>query len=410
MYHFVKTKITIWEKGSESMGLISELFGKKLKTPTKVESQLVDLFRPFFSSVSNPKLNDTLMSAVQTNATHCSKIQIVPLLNNKPTKPYLQKILSLSPNPITEAGAFYEKVARNYFLDNNAFIYLDWYTDSSKMSEPLRAMWIVDPTYMTVKYDPETGDFIYKIQVDGRIIYTSSENMIHIARHVALSELFGETSPAINKVISVINTNYDGVENAIRTSAFLRFILTTSTAMKEEDRKKKAQSFAETYLTKDGTGIAYLDSTTTFQKVDSSAKYANAEEMEFFEKKIKKYMNIDDPILLGNFNENQWQSYYETNLEPFILKLKNELERKLFTDREYSQGNRIHIASNMLQVASLATKNNLIMATKEIGIFSVNEYRQLLNMSPLDDGDTRYVSLNYADVDSAKKKQSKEGE
>jgi hypothetical protein len=180
--------------------------------------------------------------------------------------------------------------------------------------------------------------------------------------------------------------------------------------MKEEDRKKKAQSFAETYLTKDGTGIAYLDSTTTFQKVDSSAKYANAEEMEFFEKKIKKYMNIDDPILLGNFNENQWQSYYETNLEPFILKLKNELERKLFTDREYSQGNRIHIASNMLQVASLATKNNLIMATKEIGIFSVNEYRQLLNMSPLDDGDTRYVSLNYADVDSAKKKQSKEGE
>jgi len=392
------------------MGLISELFGKKLKTPTKVESQLVDLFRPFFSSVSNPKLNDTLMSAVQTNATHCSKIQIVPLLNNKPTKPYLQKILSLSPNPITEAGAFYEKVARNYFLDNNAFIYLDWYTDSSKMSEPLRAMWIVDPTYMTVKYDPETGDFIYKIQVDGRIIYTSSENMIHIARHVALSELFGETSPAINKVISVINTNYDGVENAIRTSAFLRFILTTSTAMKEEDRKKKAQSFAETYLTKDGTGIAYLDSTTTFQKVDSSAKYANAEEMEFFEKKIKKYMNIDDPILLGNFNENQWQSYYETNLEPFILKLKNELERKLFTDREYSQGNRIHIASNMLQVASLATKNNLIMATKEIGIFSVNEYRQLLNMSPLDDGDTRYVSLNYADVDSAKKKQSKEGE
>ena len=330
------------------------------------------------------------------------------MLKNSPTKPWLTKRLSLSPNSIMEAGVFWETVAKNYIMFCNAFIYVDW--DVYNIADPVRGLWIVDPSFMDVKYDDATGEFYFRFIVDGRNVVCSQEDMIHISRHVDVSELFGSLSPAIDKVIGVINTSYEGIENAIKTSAFLRFILQASTVMKKEDRKKKAEEFAETYLTKDGTGVAYLDSSVTFKQVDSTPKYANAEEMKFFEDKIKKFMNTDDVILLSKFNENEWQAYYETNLEPFIQKLQNELERKLFSDREYNQGNRIVIASNMLQVSSLQTKNNIVMATKELGVFSINEYRMLYNLPPVKGGDERYTSLNYTDSESLKKKKDKGGE
>src|SRR5690554_1353475 len=380
------------------MGLFTKIFSKK-KTLKQNKAKRINLFTPYFSNKIDPKLNDTFMSAINTHAKHLSKIKPMVFLKDKPARPDITKILSLKPNSVMEAGAFWEKVGRNYYLENNVFIYIDW--DLSKPKEPLKGLWILDPDNIDVIYNEQSGDVFLEFQLQGKNIVAPLNDIIHIARNVDTTEIFGKRDNAINSVLKVINTNYEGIEQAIKNSAFLRFVLASTSPMNEQVRKKRAESFAENYLAKDGTGVAYIDATETLTQIKDEAKYANANEMEHFENKILNYLNISESILKADFNENQWQAYYETNIESFVNKLLNELNFKLFTSREYGEGNRVVISSDTLHVISTQTKINLLEKTKEIGLFTINEYRKLFNMVPIEDGEKRLVSLNYINADNA---------
>lgn len=379
-------------------GIFTSIFQNKkdLKTST---SKLLNLFTPYFADSTNPELNDTFMTSVNTHAKHLSKIKPTVYLKDKKDKSWMTKILSMKPNPIMEAGSFWEKVCRNYYIDNNVFIYLDW--DLSKPKQPLRSMWILDPTNINVSHIKGTMEFYLQFQLQGETITTSLENIIHIPRHVGDTEIFGEKDSAINTVLKVINTNYSGIEAAIKTSGFLRFVINTTTLLTDAAKQKKAEDFANTYLAQDGTGIAYLDASSTLTQVNSKAEYANADMMKLFEKKIMNYLNISQPILEAKFNEDDWQSYYETNMEPINNKLQNELTDKLFTIREYDMGNRVIISSSDLQVISISSKISILEKSREIGLMTINEYRKLFNLDPVEGGDARLQSLNYIDAESA---------
>ena len=123
--------------------------------------------------------------------------------------------------------------------------------------------------------------------------------------------------------------------------------------------------------------------------------------MKVFEEKILRYHNMSEAILKGDFTEIQWQSYYETNIETFTNKLVNELTIKLLYASDIANGEKIIIQSNSLEVASTQTKINLVQNTKELGIFSANEYRALFGYSPIEGGDKRLMSLNFIDSDKA---------
>jgi len=379
-------------------GIFTSIFSNKkdLKTST---SKLMNLFTPYFSDSVNPELNDTFMIGVNTHAKHLSKIKPTVYLKDKKDKTWMTKILSMKPNPIMEAGSFWEKACRNYFIDNNIFIYLDW--DLSKPKQPLRSMWILDPTNINVSHIKGTMDFVLQFQLQGEQITTSLDNIVHIPRNVGNTEIFGEKDSAINKVLSVINTNYSGIEAAIKTSGFLRFVINTTTLLTDKQKQTKSEDFAKTYLANDGTGVAYLDASAELTQVNSKAEYANAEMMKLLEKKIMNYLNISEPIISADFSENQWQSYYETNMETINNKLQNELTDKLFTVREYDMGNRVIISSSDLQVISISSKIAILEKSRELGLMTVNEYRKMFNLDPIEGGDVRLVSLNYIESDKA---------
>ena len=376
------------------MSIFTTIFGaKKTKEISVTTSKLVNLFTPYFSSTVDPKLNETFMAAVETHTLHISKIKPSVFLKDKKSKPYINRILSLKPNPVMEAGAFWEKVARLYWTEWNVFIYIDW--DLTQPNEPLRSLWILDVSNVETSIDKNTGEFYLRFNLNDKTIITGLDNIIHVTRNVGDSEIFGEKSSAINTVLKVITTNYEGIENAIKTSAFLRFVINSTTSMTPSQREKKAQAFADAYLGIGATGVAYMDASSQLTQIKSEAKYSNADEMKFFENKIYNYLHISENIIKADFSENQWQSYYETNIETFANKLCNELNYKLLSKREYEVGNRIKIATDELQVMSITSKINLIDKTKEIGLYTINEFRNLFNLSPVEDGDQRIVSLNY---------------
>ena len=82
-----------------------------------------------------------------------------------------------------------------------------------------------------------------------------------------------------------------------------------------------------------------------------------------------------------------------------------ECTAKIFTEREISFGHEIIFESGRLQFVSNATKVNLIKELMPFGILTVNQALEILNLPKVENGDTRFQSLNYVEQSEALKYQ-----
>ena len=80
----------------------------------------------------------------------------------------------------------------------------------------------------------------------------------------------------------------------------------------------------------------------------------------------------------------------------FIRRINRK--RKKLTPREIGYGNRIDFVANLLQYATLQTRETIGGGMFDRGALTINEYRELMYYGPVEDGDQRLVSLNYVKV------------
>ena len=88
-------------------------------------------------------------------------------------------------------------------------------------------------------------------------------------------------------------------------------------------------------------------------------------------------------------------------LENIATQLSMEFTRKLFTERERAFGNSIIFESGRLQFASNATKVQLIKELMPLGLLTVNQALEILNLPGVEDGDKRLQTLNVVDASKA---------
>lgn len=384
------------------MGLLSFLSKKLNKKQTEIKSNIapLTLFSPVFSNDYDTAHNDIFASCIQAHGRHGSKFNpVVYLKDSKATnKQYLTDLLCVRPNALMNAATFWEKVTTNYFETNNAFIYVE--TDPDDLKRPIKALYVLDGELNQMELRRADNDEIYlKFVLDGRIVIVSINQIIHIARNVG--EFYGKANKAIEQVLKVISTNYQGIEQAIKTSAFLRFIVQSTTVLPDAVLQEKAEKFAKAYLGSTATGVAYVDAASNIVQVNSHAKYANAEEMQVFEDKIYNYLGINKKILQGTYNEEQgeWTAYYESSLEPLVIKIEQELSYKLLTTDERRRGYSINVEVDKLQHASLKTRVLIAGVIQKLPTYIPNVVNKLLYLPTSPHGEDEYATLNYTPSD-----------
>jgi hypothetical protein len=123
--------------------------------------------------------------------------------------------------------------------------------------------------------------------------------------------------------------------------------------------------------------------------------------MSLIESKVYKYFSVSDPIVKSEYNEEQWNSFYESVIEPLAIQMSLEFTSKLFSGREKSFGNEIIFESNRLQYASNKTKIEVVQMLMDRGMMSVNQGLEVFNLPPIEGGDKFIMSLNFVDKDIA---------
>jgi hypothetical protein len=133
----------------------------------------------------------------------------------------------------------------------------------------------------------------------------------------------------------------------------------------------------------------------------------NAAQAKETKQRLYDYFGVNDAIVQNKYNENEYNAFYESEIEPIIIQLSNAFTNALFNSTQQSFGNKIIFEASNLAYASMNTKLNLLQMVDR-GAMTPNEWRLVLNLSPIEGGDKPIRRLDTALVDDDKQKGSEE--
>lgn len=303
------------------------------------------------------------------------------------------------PNPLMTGQMLQEKLATQLCLNSNAFalIIRDDY------GSPMEIYPIIARTVDAV-YD-SVGKLRLKFTLNNNKVYEFPyEDIIHLRQDFNENDIFGTPiAPVLVPLLDVVTTTDQGVINAIKNSSIIRWLLKFTNSMRKEDLKSQAKDFADNFLaTSEGMGVAAVDAKADAQQINPTDYVPNAAQMDRTTKRIFDLFNTNDAIVSSKYTEEQYNSYFDAEVEPVLIQLGGEYTRKLFTRRERVFGNKIVFEASAWDSASISTKLNL-QAMVDRGALTPNEWRATLNLAPVPGGDDPIRRLDTAAVDNSEK-------
>jgi hypothetical protein len=149
-------------------------------------------------------------------------------------------------------------------------------------------------------------------------------------------DLFGEDNRTLKPTMQLIHTQNEGIINAVKNSANIRFLAKVANMLKPEDIKKERQRFTEDNLTADNDSgmIIYDNKFSELKQVESKPYTPNALQMQHIQENVCTHFGTNMDILQNKFDENTWNAYYEGKIEPFAIQLSLVMTNMSFTERE----------------------------------------------------------------------------
>lgn len=363
------------------------LFSKKNESITVSQYKMVtERGEGFYSYNGNLYASDIVRSCIRPKtqaigkavAKHIRKDEVTTQVN---PEVYIRFLLE-EPNPYMSGQMLQEKLANQLALNNNAFALIE-------RNENGLATSIYPINSSSVEaLENNQGQVFLKFLIRGKYYTFKYSDVIHLRRDFNGNDIFGENSAkALTQLMDIISTTDQGIVKAIKNSNIIKWLLKFNTTLREEDIKRQTKEFVDSFLSIDSeaSGAAATDAKFDAQQVDPKNYVPNSTQTKGTIDRIYSFFNTNENIIQSSYNEDQWISYYEAEIEPVLIQMSNEFTRKLFTRRERGFGNKIIFESSNLNFASMQTKLNLVQFVDR-GIMNPDEVRAILNMAPIPDG------------------------
>ena len=308
----------------------------------------------------------------------------------------LNRILQVRPNPYMSAYDLLYKLATHYYLYNNAFALL------IRSGRNLSGVYPITATNTEMLADAEGNLYCRFTFRSGKQFVFPYSDLIHLRRHFNSNDLLGNDNSALYPALELAQTQNEGIISGIKAGANIRGILKFTQLMGATQLQKAKADFVKDYLSvnNDG-GVVATDQQMEYTPIENKPVILSADQTQEVKAKIYDYLGITENIVNSSYTEDQFSAFYESTIEPFAVALSMEFTAKIFNDREQAFGNSIMFESGRLQFSSNTTKVNLIKELLPMGILTVNQALEILNLPAIEDGDRRIQSLNYIDVEHA---------
>ena len=377
------------------------IFSRKSKIAETVEQGLKEYFEmlnaytPRFTTYEGGLYEMELTrAAIHSFATHVSKLK--PEVNGNPL---LQLTLQNMPNSLMDTKKYLYRLATGYMVDNTVFI------------APLE-----DRKGNTIGFYPCVLEKTELIKVNGitYLRYTMNNQQkfaIELSKVGILNqmqykdELFGESNNVMKPTMELMHTNNEGIKEGVKNAAAIRFIAKLANSYKADDIAAERDRFIKENLsTKNHGGVMLFDQKYEEVKQITSNPYTvDPKQMEQIRDNVFDYFGTNEHILRNQFTSSEWNAYYEGKIEPFAIEMSLVHTNMTFLPEQIARGDKVMFTANRMQYLSNDEKLKTVTQLMDRGLITLNDGREIFNMSPLPDGDVRYIRLEYTDADQYEK-------
>lgn len=359
--------------------------------------KMLNGYSPTFTSFNGGVYEmDLTRTAVNSFATHCSKLK--PEITGSAGKS-LEKVLQFKPNYFMDTVKFIKRLATIVAVEHTAFIVpiedesgslCGWYPLRAQRCEVVEVAGRVYLRYLFANGEHGAIEF-EKVGIMTDFEYSD--------------DLFGEDNSTLKPTMQLIHTQNEGIINAVKNSANIRFLAKVANMLKPEDIRKERERFTEDNLSADNKSgmIIYDNKFSDLKQVESKPYTPNALQMQQIQDNVCTHFGTNMDILQNKFNEETWNAYYEGKIEPFAIQLSLVMSNMTYTQREIAHGNFITFSANRLQYASNATKLQVSTQLFDRALLNRNGVMDIWNMAHVEDGDKYYIRKEYTEVNELNK-------
>ena len=255
---------------------------------------------------------------------------------------------------------------------------------------------------------------------DGSITYTIAQNNFN--RKVSDKD-----------IIHIINFTYDGVhgistlqhaKNSLGLSsdseahaagffkggANLAGILNVNSSLTENQKMKLKQSWQQAFGVNAGTpnGVAVLEGNMQYTPITVSPQDSQLlETRKFNVTDICRFFGVS-PTKAFDLSNSSYSTveaaqlaFLTDTLAPLLEKIELEMERKLFKPNERFKID-VRFDTSVLLRTDKVAESEYLNKMFYMGVFSINELRQKLDLAPIKDGDIHFLQSNMMTLENAK--------
>lgn len=375
------------------MGLFDAIFKNRPKPKGDYEGffRVLTGYTPTFTSYGGGVYESALVrAAIHTRATHMSKLAVEM---HGSARPALQRKMAHGPNEYNTWGQFLYRLSTILDVHNTAFIVPVY----DKYGEPSGVYPVLPERCTFVQYN----DVPY-LRYEFSWGQTAAVELAYcglMTKFQYRDDFLGESNRALLPTMELMHIQDQGIEEGVKSAATYRFMARVGNFSKPEDLVKERKRFTAENLEKDGGGILLFPNTyTDIKQIEAKPFTADADQMKLIKDNVYDYFGVNEDVLTNKAYGDAWSAFYEGAIEPFAIQFSDVMTKMLFTLREQSQGNFVMATTNRLQYMSNADKLNVSSQMLDRGIMSINDVRQIWNLPPVEDGDTRIIRGEYYTV------------
>ena len=380
------------------MSLFDKLFGNRPKPEGKFEGgfQMLNGYTPKFSDWGGRSIyeSELVRSAINVRATHISKLSVEV---KGSAKPALASKLKKGPNEFQTWSQFLYRLSTILDVHNTAFIVpvFDEYGEVSGVYAPLPANCDI-AQWSGVPY----LRYLFGWGEKAAIELSSCGIMV---KHQYSNDFFGEKNNALLPTMDLINIQNQGIQEGVKSAATYRFMAQLANFSKAEDLARERQRFTAENFSRDAKGgglLLFPNTYTNIKQVDVKPWVVDADQMKVIKANVYEYFGVNEDVITNKAYGDAWSAFYEGAIEPFAIQFSEVMTKMLYTFREQAQGSMVMATANRLQYMSNSDKLNVSAQMLDRGIMSINDVREIWNLTPVEGGDVRIIRGAYWNADA----------
>lgn len=320
----------------------------------------------------------------------------------------IAKLIEIRPNPYMTPFQFKQTMEAHRQLYGNAYAEIEWGKDGYP-----KALWILNPLVTKVVMEKDNNGNLkkYWVQtslVNGQVVYLPYESILHI-KGLSTNGIVGKSPIDVAREtigIQIAGQKFTGKFYANGTMS--SGVLKVPQALNPEAKQVIRQEWEKFNNGLDNSHrVAILDAGLDYQSLgikQCDAQYIETQKFSIAE--IARIFNVPPHMLAdlerATFSNIEQQSleFVRDTLSPLLISWEQELQYRLFTEEEI-EIKKYYFKYNLNSLLRGDSTNRAAYYEKMInlGIYSINEVRELEDKDKIKNGDKHYMSLNYIDID-----------